>query len=511
MTVKRVLGCKPVYGLAAAAVLAGLAVPPSASAVLAVTPAKVSVDFGSRQGELLRTERFNNFGNVTAWPEQRERDVAFFNEQGLHGSVHRVWLSSPNARAEDVFNQCDLVTNTCDLSAVDAYLAQASTLSDSVLVVLNPIDFVEGKRPLEDLAPMVELILRNVKAKYPKVKYVEVFNEPDFNYHGTYVRNGGTPVIQPEELYRFYPPFYQAVNTVNAELAPAVPLVVGGPAFSGFTDRWMSAFLDGYAADPDAAKRLEFISWHGYGHFTDDFLVFNQYKNDPSQVRTQRARLEAMLQTRGVSTDIPAFITETGIYPGPAFDVPVGKTDYVRQAAGVASVHYWYASQPRTYPFHWAVRHRIEERKDQLVTRSPGGPLLDTFTPYGNAMLMQSKMKLNKVSAVSDSLTLGKGVYAIASNDGSGATVMVWNYQGINPASFRATIDMSNLPPSLAGKPLRQTTFRIDQTTSNYWADPARANLQQVDEKVVTPGASYSQAIDLEPNALYLIVLEKTA
>jgi hypothetical protein len=477
--------------------------------------AKVSVDFGSRQGPLPRSERRNNFGNLTAWPDQRAADVTVLNDQGLHGDIYRVWLSSPNASPEEnVFNQCDLATATCDFSpAVDAYLTDASTVSDSVLVNLNPTDFVEGRRPLEDLGPLVELVLRNVKAQYPSVRYVEVFNEPDWQFHGL-ARRMGVPTeettLQPGDLYGFYVPFYEAVHAVNRHQPRRSRLQVGGPALMSMDPTWMEPFLDDFAADTNTRKRLDFLSYHAYLSWDDDYQVPTLYKGDLSIVASERTTIAAWLRERRIRGHVPSFVTETGIYPGPAFDDPEPTGDYLRQAAGLATYSYLYANQPGTEMFNWCVRHRVEERKDQLVTRAPDGPLTDTFTPYGNMLLMQSMMKDLRVSAVSDAPLVDgdNGVYAIASKDRSGASVMVWNWQHVHDQSYQASIDMSDLPASLRHGRVRQRTFRIDATTSNYFGDPATANLQQVDERIVRPGRTHTATVDLAPNAIYLITLE---
>jgi hypothetical protein len=496
-----------------AASTALVSVEPAASAgAPAPSQARVSVDFGSEQGRLSRPERHNNFGNVTAWPEQRSGDVAFLNRQGLHGDVYRVWLSSPNAPAEDnLFNQCDLATGKCDFSRLDAYLTQASTVSDSLLVDLNPTDFVEGKRPFKDLRPLLELMLRSLKMKYPRVKYVEVFNEPDWQFHGL-ARRLGRPAseatLQPDGLYRFYVPFYEAVNEVNKKLHRGERLQVGGPALSFKDPKWLKPFLDGYAADRNPRKRLDFISYHSYLSWDDDYKVPTFYSKDLRVVASDRATVRAWLKERRLPGDIPAFVTETGIYPGPAFDDPDPKKDYVRQAAGMATYSYMYSGQPDTHMFNWAVRHRVEERKDQLVTRTPGGPLTDTFTPYGNMLLMQSKMKDTKVSAISGGHQEDNGVYALASKDKTGASLMVWNWQHTHDTSYRTTIDMSHLPSKLRRGPVRQRMFRVDQTTSNYFTDPAKADLQLVGEKIITPGKTHTESIDLAPNGIYLILLE---
>jgi hypothetical protein len=475
------------------------------------SPATVSVDFGARQGELPRSERYNNFGNVTAWPDQRSDDVAFLNEQGLHGDIQRVWISSPNAPAEDnVFNQCDLATDTCDFSELDAYLTDASTVADSVMVNLNPIDFVESERPFEELEPTVELILRNLKEAYPQIRYVEVFNEPDWNFHGEARRTGGQPLLQPSDLYRFYPPFYEAVNAVNRHQPRADRLQVGGPALMYMDPTWMEPFLDAYAADTNPHKRLDFITYHAYLSWDENYQRPNLYSGDLSVVASERATIEEWLRERRLPRRIPSFVTETGIYPGPSFDDPDPTNDYIRQAAGLATYSYLYANQPGAHMFNWAVRHRVEERKDQLVTRTPDGPLTDTFTPYGNMMLMQSMMRDTRVSAVSDGPIVDgdNGVYAIASKDRTGASVMAWNWQHVHDESYQTTIDMSRLPSRLRHGPVRQQLFRIDQSTSNYFTNPATADLQLVDDDVVTPGRTHSVTIDLDPNAIYLIVME---
>ena len=311
--------------------------------------------------------------------------------------------------------------------------------------------------------------------------------------------------------------YYEAVNEINRELNPKVPLQIGGPGFMQYNYEWMDAFLDRYKSDPSPAKRLDFISWHGYGRFpegtgaTSGPRAYHFYKGNPSEVADERGKLEAELASRGLDTNVPAFITETGIYPGPSFDhADDPHADYLIGAAGVLSLHYWYMESPRTYPFNWVLRHFSEERKDQLITRAgKDNPIpTRTFTPYGNAMAMMAKLKDERVVANSSALAGGKGVYAIATRDKSGAAVMVWNYQHTGAQAYTVTIDMGRLPANLRNKSLRQRTFRIDDKVGNYWANPKTANLQQVSETVVKAKANHRVAVELTPNAFELIVLE---
>lgn len=480
----------------------------------AATPSKVSVDFGAARGTLDRPERRNNFGNVTAWPQQRADDVAFLDQQGLRGDIYRIWLSSPNAPDDnDIFNTCDLKTKKCDFSRLDAYLDAASTVSDSVMVNLNPTDFIEGRRPMKDLQPMLDLILRELTANYPHVDYVEVFNEPDWQFHGKQRREGvpaEETTARPDDLYRYYVPFYKAVDKVNSKLRRSERLKMGGPALMHQDHKWLEPFLDDYAADRDPRKRLDFISYHSYLSWDDAYQSPTLYSKDLSQVADERDNLKGWLRERRLNAKIPAFVTETGIYPGPAFDDPDPTKDYLKQAAGLATYNYWYAAQDDMYLFNWCVRHRVEQRKDQLVTRTSEGPVTDTFTPYGNMMLMQSMMKDTRVSATSDApLTDGdNGVYAMAAKDRSGASLMLWNWQHTHDTTYETTVDMSRLPSKLQKGPVRQRMYKIDATTSNYFANPAKANLQLVREEKVTPGTSHTVKAELSPNAIYLVVLE---
>lgn len=479
------------------AISAGAQTPPAAAVARQAT---VTVDFAASRGPMLRTERINNLtGPDAPWTPQLAADVPFMNQNGLHGSLYRVWIND---------NPIDVAASTHDLANVAGYLDQASKLSDSLLLVMNPRKLMAaGKTPVE-IKSVMKPMIRELKQRWPQIRYIEAFNEPDHNF---------AKLIKPEQLYAYYVPFYEIVNEVNRELNPKVPLEVGGPAFMMYNEEWMRPFLDSYKADPAPGKKLDFISYHEYGEFppgTGDAggpRAYDFYKSNPSRLTAHRVKLEEELKSRGLDTRIPSFITETGLYPGPSFDDKDNPhADYIRQAAGMPSYMYWFLESPHVVPFNWVLRHRTEERKDQLLTRAGEGKPVPTgiFTPYGNALAMMAKLKDERVTARSSALAEGKGVYAIASKDQSGAAVMVWNYQHVGTQPYRVTIDMGQLPANLRGKSLRQRMFRIDDTVSNYWGSPATANLQQVSETTVKPSQRHSVSVDLTPNSLQLVVLE---
>ena len=463
--------------------------------------ARVTVDFDIALGDLLRTEHYNTWDNGDPAPELRADDVAFLNEQGLHSKLVRIGFS--------VDEHCDVVANACDFSSIADWISDVSDATDSLMVHLTPKHLIEQKRPPAEAKPLLKLAIKVLKERFPKVDYIEATNEPDWEFHGSQIYARKTPILQPDEVYPYYVAYYEAVNEINEGLPESERLKIGGPALTGMTEYWMTAFLDGYAADKNPGKRLDFLSYHGYGEFSDDFKEYRPNKPDPSRVSSQRARLDQWLKQRRLRQGIPVYITETGIYPGPSFDNKEDpRPDYLRQAAGLASQQYWWAGQEKVYPFNWVVRHATQGRKDQLITRTDEGPQADTFSPYGNMLLMQSKMKAERVQADSNTLREGQGVYAIASKDESGVSIMVWNYQHTNNVHFDADVDMSNLPESMVVGPVRQTVYRIDETTSNYWADPEEANLQLVSDSIVETDENYSVSASLTPNSLQLILLE---
>lgn len=468
-----------------------------------IEESRVTVDFDDSRGPRLQAERINNVSRTHTFAEQRAADVDFYNEQGLHGDIYRVWV--------DAHTLYDLENPEAgfDYSIIENYLTDLSNLSDSLLMVMDTrVEVRDHGHTPEQIKPVIKTIMRDLKERFPNIKYIEAFNEPDHNM---------ATALEPEELYDYYRPYYEAVNEINRELDPEVPLQLGGPALMHYHVPWMEAFLDGYAADTSPDKRLDFISWHAYGEFpegdgsTDGPRAYHFFKGDPSEVATQRATLEEALRSRGLDEDTPAFITELGIYPGPSFDHQDDPyPDYVIQAAGTASLIYWFMEQDHMVPFNWVLRHKSEERKDQLITRVGEDEEIPTgiFTPYGNSMLMMSKLKDERVAAQSDALADGKGVYAIATKDDSGAAVMLWNYQHTGSQAYDVTVDLGQLPENLRDSELNQRTFRIDIETSNYWADPENTSLQQVVESVITPAEQYSVPVKLSANAMYLILLE---
>lgn len=467
-----------------------------------VQSATVRVDFDKARGAFPHPERYNNIGRARSWVDQRDADVKFFNANGLHGNTYRIFV---------ITNELyDPATGTYNYDGVADWFNDVDRLTDNILIVLDTrVQLRDRKETREQIRPHLKRILQDLKQRYPKIRYVEAFNEPDYNL---------AKVTTPGGLYDYYKDVYEIVNEVNRELKPQTPLEVGGPALMMYNEEWLEAFLDRYKADPSPDKRLDFVSWHEYGEFPPGTAAaggpraYHFYKTDPSEVAAHRVKFNEEMRKRGLNVDTPSFITETGIYPGPSFDHPTDpKPDYLIEAAGVLALHYWMLESPHNYPFNWIIRHGSEERKDQMISRAGADgktPLTNTFSPYGNALAMMAKLKDQRVSAESNALDAGKGVYAIATKDGTGAAVMVWNYQHTGGQTYRTTIDMGQLPVNLRGKNICQRMYRVDDKVSNYWANPGTANLQEVDASLVRPTQRHGVSVELTPNALQLITLQ---
>ncbi|MCR8667861.1 hypothetical protein NO995_09225 [Aestuariibaculum sp. M13] len=454
----------------------------------------IKVDAGKNIGELIRTERYNNLTDHHLFTEQRDADVAFYNDQGLHGKIYKLWIYDA-----DFYNP---ETKTYDYSKYADYIEDTSKLSDHLMFNMNGRGITgDWGVSVDESKKILVNILTDLKSKYPAFTYIEVLNEPDYEKR-----------LTPTQYYGVYKVFYQAVNEVNKNLNPKYPLQVGGPSTAQFDLNWITTFLEEYSKDSSKDKRLDFISYHGY--FTKPGKEYKFYKDNPSLVKDQRSILEKEMTSRGISTEIPTFITEMGVYPGPLFDDYGNmKNDRLRQAAGVMSINYWYLNSKNSYPFNWVLRHQTEGRKDQLVTRdSTGGDMIHTrkFTPYGNSVLMVSKMKKNRLEVSSSSeLDEGKGVYSIASSDESGVSIMIWNYQSKNTVGYNLDLLVENLPKSFKNKSVKVKTGLIDSEHSNYQYDLDNCNLSMV-ETTIKPlkEGVFKTKLSLQPNALYLVVLE---
>jgi hypothetical protein len=449
--------------------------------------ATVSIDCAVDKGVLFRAEAYNNVSGVNTGAATRDADYAFMNSQGLHSKILRVWIS------DGIYTPA---TDTYNYGSYNSYLNSVSQLmADEILVCIPGNVMVDTWHYTPDQCkPILKNIIKYFKTNYPKIRYIEGLNEPD-NYGGT--------LMTSTNCYSYYRAFYQAVNEVNAELNPAIPLLVGGPTITSFKysgDEWITKFLDGYKNDTDPTKKLDFLSFHTYS-----------YKAAPRQIDPIRGKIEGWLINRGLPTTIPSFITEVGLFPGA--DVSgTEEDDALRQAAGMASYNYWMTNSIYNVPFQWVMRHAAEVRKDQMVTRPKS--YSDRLTPYGNMMKMMGMMKTQRIQATTNVMDAnGLGVYAMAASDATGISFMAWNYQHTGTANYYTSVKLNSLPAIFTGMGIRKKVYRIDESTSNNYYGVSNCNLQLVSDTVLAnTGASLTLSLGIiNHNTLQLVVLEPTA
>jgi hypothetical protein len=168
-------------------------------------------------------------------------------------------------------------------------------------------------------------------------------------------------------------------------LKPKVPLEVGGPAFTMYNEEWLRAFLDSYKADPSLNKRLDFISYHAYGEFpkgggdTGGPQAYHFYKGNPSEVAGQRAKLEAELRkTRPRRAHSEFHHRDWHLSWAVVRHSERSQARLSDRRCGCSLDALLVYGATRTVPFNWVLRHRTEERKDQLVTRVGEGKPIPT-------------------------------------------------------------------------------------------------------------------------------------
>jgi len=185
---------------------------------------------------------------------------------------------------------------------------------------------------------------------------VRVWAKPDAYYDES---TGAYDFSGVYRYYQWYRIAYSVVNEVNAELDPAVPLLVGGPVTYQFNGGYLRAFLDRFAADSDPAKRLDFVSYHEYGR-----------RANPSDVESAKSTIRTLLTNRRLDPATPVVVSEYGVFPGPP-EEPAGHgttyaEDLLTQAAAMATLGTYYvrggmdsedATRPRgSASTHWPQR-----------------------------------------------------------------------------------------------------------------------------------------------------------
>ena len=455
---------------------AGVAVRPMA--VDDATPNTIRVDLGHSLG----TFPFHPGHELSATPNSWKYGAKTNADlDALHLGAARVWLEFDQAY--------DVKTHKPDYAKwydyLDAYASRSKKLVLNWRSDYDPL-VTKGTFTRSQLFTAERDMLAAYKRHNPTIGYLEAENEPDVStYYPT---------------YRF---IYQVVNAVNAMDLPGPKIKVGGPVTDVFTTNRIGKFLDDYAADTDKNKKLDFISYHEYLINISGTGAWDKEKTDPAQVAGQRAKVDTMLADHHLPK-VPVLVTETGVFPG-SRKTPLGiDADYHIQAAGLASLHYWYLAHPGITPFHWTVHHPDNDRKSMFADTDTGAA-----RPYYNMMRMQAMLPDTRYAATSDRLSAkGIGVYGLAAADAGHVAVMSWNYQWMGQASYDSKVVLSGFTGKFLTSNVLVTRYRIAPGSGT-------GDLKPVEKFVIGPredkGGGYTgQTLPLEPSGLRMTVLTPT-
>ncbi|XTZ17633.1 hypothetical protein ACQSSU_09825 [Micromonospora echinospora] len=450
--------------------------------------ALVTVDAGVTRGMLNNPAAYHN----QAGPSAPLGPEGVRLVEDLKPALTRVW-SAPGAYHDPATDRYDYNPAAADGGTVYGYLDQVTGYSDRMLMNVDQCE----QELMTTAAPqrcreVLKNGIRHYKQRYPGLRYVEVFNEPDRPWE---TRPDEPRAMPAAEYYEWYRIGYQVVNELNAELRPEQPLRVGGPVTHTFNGAYLQEFLDRYRDDPDPSKRLDFISYHQY-----------QRRDDVAAVAAEKDTVQRWLRERGLNDKTPTFVTEYGVFPGSNSGSSF-EADVLTHAAAMAALGYFYVEGGTDMPMHWVFNHSSNDRKSMFVDGTDGA-----VYPYYNLVRMQRMLKKVRVSADSDALTpAGLGVNALATRDASGVAVLTTNYQWTNRVTHGVTVNVGNLPTEFADRRILVERYLVDAVTSNYTHDPATSSLQRVQRYTLDATDAVSVNFELGPNAMSLLVLTPVA
>lgn len=448
---------------------AALAGPRAATA--AVTPASVSVDAAADLGA------FNN----PAWYQNTSAlgpaDLGRVHE--LAPRVARGWANVQYYYQNGVYQFNDTTFDQVDGYA-DRMMINFGECAPELMTL--PADTSVCREVIKEG-------IRHHKERHPDLQYIEFFNEPDADWNPPV----GQPRVPVSTYYQWYQAGYHIINELNAALNPAIPLRIGGPAAYKLHESYLTAFLAAYANDTDPGKRLDFLSFHEYGH-----------GNDPEFVKNEKQTVRGWLSAAGLDPAVPVFVTEYGVFPGDQTGTTPA-ADHLTQAAAMATLGGYYAYGGIDMAMHWVYEHPTNERKSMFVNDVDG-----SVYPYYNVVRMQRMLRSRLLAATSSALdAYGIGVNALATGDATGVAVLTTNYQWTTGTDgHTVTVDVQHLPASWAHRKLLARQYLIDSTHSNYLAGAGAQELQLVEQYELAPGAAATaHPVTLEPNAIGLLVL----
>lgn len=450
--------------------------------------AAITVDCAQQTGDVMRIEQSNVNSTTSKLPGENARAWL----QSMKHKTIRTWL------ALSTINRSGYNYNYSGGVPVETSLAFYSTCTDSLLIALtaynsttsNPLPG-DGKGPL--FQNYIKQVIIYYKTKYPKIKYIQAGNEPDW---------AGETAAYYYEVYKEY---YKAVNAANAALGLAgdSKILLGNAAFTSnsnsFTGTmtYANQFIALYAADTDPNKTLDFFSLNCY---TDS--------GNPKLFETVKSQISAALSAKGLAAR-PLFISEYGLVGGTY--IPSAWTQEQAMTAWapaqLAKAFYLYEGGTDRV-FNWCINHGEILHKSELTDISNNA----YPNPYGYMLMAAREVSLRgtRVKTTSSKVNAqGLGMNALAAmGNNKGIAVLVWNFNYINyKPDETISVQIKNIPQAQFPDKINAKIYLIDSKNNNVYINPTQTSFTPVSDSQYDYSATLSVPLKLEGNAVALVLL----
>jgi len=447
----------------------------------------ITVDCGQQQGAVMRIEQANVHSTTSALPSGEKARLWL---QGLGHKTIRTWLALRTINSDGYNYKYSSGAN------VEPSLAYYSTCADSLLIALTaytptPTAPLPGNGKGVLFQNFIKQTIVYYKTKYPKIKYIQAGNEPD------YAGESAT------DYYEVYKDYYKAVNAANTELGLAgnSRIMLSNGAFTSTTNfagtiTYTNQFLALYAADTDPAKRLDFFSMNCYTE-----------QNNPKLFETAKPQVTAALAAKNLNPR-QVFVTEYGLVGGTFIPAAWIQSQIMTAwaPAQLAKAFYLYEGGADRV-FNWSISH------GEIIHKSELGDLTNAIAyPYGYALQFAKEVsdRGTRVKATSTKLSAqGLGINALASMGNSkGIAILVWNFNYTNfTPDQEINVQINNIPQAAFTGKINAKVYMVDSKNNNFYISPAQNTLATTIDKAYDYASTLSIPLKLEGNSVALIVL----
>lgn len=461
--------------------------------VIIVPNTAIEVDFNQEMGKVIDLSAFNGSSTTSKIP----------------GAASENWLKQFNTKVTRVWVQLRFVYNNGNIDynykyngsnvPVEDAISFYSKTTDSLLVALSGHTSSSSySMPTgNEYVKLVKETVLHYKRKFPKIKYIQVSNEPDLNKEtmATYY-----------PVYKYY---YKGLNEANAILKTEAenagktynPILISNGAFTSNVPNMLAysqTFLDAYVADKETSKRLDFFSFNNYSE-----------SNRPKELLTAKTRVNDLMKANNLPA-IPVFISEFGAVGGSSLpsNTTLAETVTLWPAAQLTKSFYLYEGGIDAI-FNWVISHATLVQKSQLLDLDNA-----TASPYGNMLVLSKnfseyKTRIKATSNLIDDLGLGVHVLAAKQTE-KGIAVLVWNYNWrYEKEDQEIMVTIKNFPTSQFGENLTTEIYLIDSKNNNFYINKSQNTLKQSFQLNQKTAATIQVPIILEKSSVALIVINK--